>query len=264
MQNKPIGIFDSGLGGLTVLRQMIKQMPYEQFIYFGDTARVPYGSKSRETVMRYAIENSVFLLSKEIKALVIACNTASAFAVDTLRSMFKVPVLDVIQPSVQRAVSLSKSGKIALLGTKATVASGIYTEKIKALLPEADVTAIACPLFVPIVEEGFTHHAIAKLAVSEYLHSIKEKGVDTLILGCTHYPLLTSLISDIIGDSVSIVDSASSCSEALEKLLSSNELSRKTRLPPENRYFVSDDPEKFSHYSNLFLGHPISNVEQTS
>jgi glutamate racemase len=260
LAHRSVGIFDSGFGGLTVMRALIKRMPHEKVVYFGDTARVPYGSKSCKTVERYAIENAVFLMEQNIKILVVACNTASAFAVEKLRKIFNVSVVDVVEPSVKKAVESTQNGRIAVLGTKATISSGTYQRSIRSFSSKISVFPVSCPLFVPLVEEGFTKHPITELAIKEYLTPILEKDVDTIILGCTHYPLLMEGIIEVLRGNIQIIDSASSCAEKIEWVLEEKQLQAKKSVDVRHKYFVSDDPEKFQRHGEIFLGHGIENV----
>lgn len=259
-KTQPIGIFDSGLGGLTVMRELIQTLPNEDFIYFGDTARVPYGSKSSDTIVRYAMENASFLLSKDVKMLVVACNTASAYAIDALRQEFAVCIEGVIKPAVQ-AISLTKCQRIAVLGTTATILSGVYQRKIQEYLPNAQVIPIACPLFVPLIEENFLEHPATRLIIKEYLKPIKEKEVDTVVLGCTHYPLLSDLIREEIGEKVVILDSATSCAQRVIDQLEVGQLRNKHLQKGEKKYYVSDDPKRFRTLGEDYLGIPIEQVK---
>lgn len=254
-----IGIFDSGLGGLTVMRKIREKCPNESLIYYGDTARVPYGSKSPETILRYTVESAVFLMEQNIKALVIACNTAASYSMGRLKNIFNIPIIDVIQPGAKAAVQATKNKRIAVLGTKATINSGSYQREIGALLPQAFVLPLACPLFVPLVEEKFLQHEATRLVVREYLKAIKQSEIDTILLGCTHYPVLAPLIQEEVGDKVTIVDSASTCAERLAELLQREQIESETSSMC--RFFVSDDPEKFQLLGRDFLGEEISLCE---
>lgn len=258
--DSPIGMFDSGIGGLTVMGQLVRVLPFEQIIYFGDTARLPYGGKSSETIIRYSIENSIFLIRKNIKLLVVACNTASAHALEHLQQIFSIPVIGMIIPGAKSAVEASKTGRIAVLGTKGTIHSASYQKAILHLEPKAQVFPVACPLFVPFVEEGYIDHPAARLIVREYLKPLKESGVDTLLLGCTHYPLLKDLICSEMGEGVTVIDSAVACVDTIAKLLKEKNLSSVNRLNPLHRYYVSDDPKKFQALGESFLGMPIQDV----
>lgn len=255
-----IGMFDSGIGGLTVMKQIVHKLPYENVVYFGDTARFPYGEKSRETIIKYSIENATFLMEQNIKMLVIPCNTASAFAAETLRQIFNLPVVDVIEPGVEKIVAVTTNKKIGVLGTKGTINSGVYQKEIQQRLPHATVIAIPCPLFAPLVEEKFINHPATRLIVKEYLSPLKGKGIDTLLLGCTHYPLLRTLIQEEIGEDVTIVDSATTCAEKVASLLDHFHLHNPAKNSPIHHYFVSDDPDKFRHIGLDFLGMPIAKV----
>lgn len=256
-----IGVFDSGIGGLTVMQQMMLKMPSEKFIYFGDTARVPYGEKSRETVIRYSIENAIFLMEQNIKMLVVACNTASAYSLDKLRQIFNIPVVGVVEPGVDAVLTQTRNGRIAVLGTKGTIKSGIYQREIAARLPNAHVVSIACPLFVPLVEERLVEHPATRLLVKEYLAPLKAEGVDTLLLACTHYPLLRRMIQEEVGEDVVLVDSATTCAEQVARLLQQQESSGHGVVAGAAQFFVSDDPEKFRLIGQDFLGMSIPYVE---
>jgi glutamate racemase len=247
MENKhlhSIGLFDSGIGGLTVMQQIMQTLPQESLIYFGDTARVPYGGKSRETIIRYSLENANFLLEKGIKLLVVACNTASAFALDALKEQLPIPVIGVIEPGAEKAASISKNQRIAVLGTKGTIQSGAYQREIKTLVPQATIIPIACPLFVPLVEERLFHHPATRLIIKEYLQPLRNQEIDTVLLGCTHYPFLKHFIQEEMGSDVQLVDSASTCAEKICKLLKQQKLNSMSPKPTYH-YYVSDDPRKF-------------------
>lgn len=257
----PIGVFDSGVGGLTVVKEIRSQLPHEDVIYFGDTARVPYGEKSKETIIRYSIENSLFLMEKNIKMLVVACNTASSCAIDRLQRIFKIPVVGVIQPGIEAVISLTKNQKIAILGTKGTIRSGVYQDEIKRLLPKSEIFPIACPLLAPLVEEKLIDHPAAKLLVEEYLSPLKKQSIDTLLLACTHYPLLKRVIQSQIGESVNVIDSAGHCVKKMKEILTSHSLINSKATPAICKYFVSDDPKKFKEIGVEFLGDVIESVE---
>lgn len=258
--NGAIGIFDSGIGGLTVLKEINLLLPNENLIYFGDTARVPYGTKSRDTVTRFSTEIVEFLISLKVKMIVVACNTSSALALPSLINKFPIPFIGVIKPGAEEAVSVSSSGRIGVIGTRATVESGAYEKEIHKFSPMAQVFSRACPVFVSLVEEGWTEHPATRLIAEEYLKPLKEKEIDTLVLGCTHYPLLKSLIQEIMGDKIRVVDSAHACSLAVQKALAERNLSNKSGKTGEVIYYVSDMPEKFEELSSRFLGRHIRNV----
>jgi glutamate racemase len=256
----PIGVFDSGLGGLTVAHAIMRQLPAESLIYFGDTARVPYGPKSPETVRRYSREISAFLIEQGVKAIVVACNTATAHALPTLRDELDVPVIGVVEPGARAAVHATRSGRIGVIGTTGTIRSQAYVRAIHAEAPDARVTAIACPLFVPLVEEGWTNHEAAHLVAEEYLAPLVKDGVDTLVLGCTHYPLLKPLIGEIVGRSVRLIDSAEETAADTRRMLAANDLAVADG-EGEYRFIASDDPQQFLTLGRRFLGEAIEHVE---
>lgn len=259
--NRSIGVFDSGVGGLTVLKHLIETLPNENFIYFGDTARLPYGDKSPETIINYSIENSIFLLKKDIKLLVIACNTASAHALQVLTQVFHLPIIGTIDPGADSAVKASKNGRIAILGTRGTIGSKSYEEAILKRRPSATVVPIACPLLVPLIEEHMADHAATKMILSEYLEPVRKHNVDTIMLGCTHYPLLMPMIRSIVGEDIAIVDCAAACSQAVQKTLQKQEKERKSP-GAVYQFFVSDDPHKFERIGQKFLQRPVLNVSR--
>jgi glutamate racemase len=256
----PIGVFDSGLGGLTVAHAIMRQLPAESLIYFGDTARVPYGPKSPETVRRYSREISAFLIEQGVKAIVVACNTATAHALPMLREELDVPVIGVVEPGARAAVHATRSGRIGVIGTTGTIRSQAYVRAIHAEAPDARVTAIACPLFVPLVEEGWTNHEAAQLVAEEYLAPLVKEGVDTLVLGCTHYPLLKPLIGEIVGRSVRLIDSAEETAADTRRMLAANDLAAADG-EGEYRFIASDDPQQFLTLGRRFLGEAIEHVE---
>lgn len=263
-RNNPIGVFDSGIGGLTVVQQLIKLLPGEQIHYFGDTARMPYGEKSSETIRRFAIENTIFLMHSNIKLLVVACNTASAHSIHKLRQLFNVPMVDVVEAGVNQVVSVTKNQQIAVLGTKGTIHSNVYQREILSRLPDANVISVACPLLAPLVEENFVGHPAARLIVSEYLAPLKNTSVDTVLLGCTHYPLLAPLIREEL-PGIEIVDSAVSCAAMVAALLAELNLEAKDSFGKSaHRFYVSDDPQKFCRLATHFLGSPLEHVEKVS
>jgi len=255
-----IGMFDSGIGGLTVMQKVMQALPNESIVYFGDTARVPYGGKSSETIVRYSIENSIFLLEKNIKILVIACNTAASAAIVKLCTIFNIPVVGVIEPGAEKAVSVTRNARIAVLGTRSTIHSGAYQREIEKRLPGVKVFSIACPLFVPLVEEGMIHQPFARAIVKEHLAPLKHQGVDTIMLGCTHYPILKSLIQEEMGPEIALVDSGTTCAEKVAAILRDQALESPKDHVAEHRYFVSDDPAKFRESAERIFGQPISHV----
>ena len=256
----PIGVFDSGIGGLTVAHEIIRQLPNESLLYFGDTARVPYGPKSPDTVRRYSREVAAFLREQGVKMIVVACNTATAHALSTLREELTMPVLGVIEPGARAAVNATRSGHVGIIGTAGTVKSGAYMRAIRELDEEIRTTSRACPLFVPLVEEGWTEHEATELVAREYLEPFRDSGIDTLVLGCTHYPLLKPLLQRVLGDSVRLIDSAEETAAATSRILQSLEL-QTTKREPTHRFVASDDPLMFLQLGQRFLGDVISGVE---
>jgi glutamate racemase len=256
---RAIGVFDSGIGGLTVLRELIDALPAEDFVYLGDTARLPYGTKSNEVIIRYSRENTEFLLAKGIKLLVVACNTASAVALGEIARDTIVPVIGVIEPGARAAVAASRNGRIGVIGTEATIASGAYTRAIQQLRPGGEIYTRACPLLVPLVEEGWTDNEIAEHTVGYYLESLKASGIDTLLLGCTHYPLLRDLFRRILGPGVRIVDSATATAAAVSERLAELRLHRIRGLGAQS-FFVTETPERFVRVGRRFLGPQVESA----
>lgn len=260
MKENSIGILDSGFGGLTAMRHIRSLLPFENIIYFGDTARLPYGNKSPETIQRYCEENISFLIEKNIKILVLACHTACTTALEHVKNNFSLPVVAIMEQGITEAVLSTRSQKIGVLGTRTTINSNVYQERLKLQLPNASIYGVACPLFVPLVEEGFNEHHIAPLIVKEYLDPLKDKGIDTLLLGCTHYPLLLSHLQKEVGASVSLIDPAIRCAQETKQLLASLNLLNLSNQSPRYTFYVSDDPEKFRILGEIFLQHSIDNI----
>ncbi len=260
---KPIGVFDSGVGGLTVIRELIHQLPCEDIVYFGDTARVPYGIKSKETVIRFSMENILFLLKQEVKLICVACNTASSLAIPAIKNHFKVPIVGVISPGVREAVYATQNKRIGVIGTKGTIKSRAYELEIKQLDPKIKVTTAACPLFVPLVEEGWLSGDVVMAVVKTYLKPLKDAGVDTVILGCTHYPLLRSLIEQVMCKDVTLIDSAKQVAIEVKKILANEGLLNKGHKGKQ-KFYVSDNPEWFSGLAARFLGRPIKDAKKMS
>ncbi len=258
--DRPIGIFDSGIGGLTVLREINALLPEEDLIYFGDTARVPYGTKSSETVTRFSSEIITFLFSLDVKMIVVACNSASALALPALQQSSSVPITGVIKPGAEQAVKTTKSGKIGVIGTRATVGSGAYEREIRSMSPGVHVFSQPCPVFVSLVEEGWTSHPATRLIAEEYLAPLQKEDIDTLVLGCTHYPLLRPLLEEIMGNRVTVVDSAQTCALSVKGILDEKNLTRNSDARGDIKYYVSDMPEKFEELSSRFLGKPVKDV----
>lgn len=261
-RQRPIGIFDSGIGGLTVLKEIFDRLPNESTIYLGDTARVPYGIRSPETVTRYSFENTRFLSSKDVKILVIACNTASSVSLEAVRRSFPVPVVGVIEPGAKAAVAVTKRKKVGVIGTEATVRSSSYTRAIQAIDPSIDVFGIPCPLFVPLVEEGWTDGQITEMVAARYLADMRQKDIDTLVLGCTHYPLLKHVLSKVMGGGVTLIDSAIETAHEISSILAAQGL---TNIPGQlvrHEFYVTDSPQKFLSVGERFLGRAIENIEK--
>ncbi len=255
---KPIGIFDSGVGGLTVYKAIRASFPEEDLIYFGDTARVPYGPKSRNTIIEYSVQNSRFLLQKGVKILIVACNTSSAVALPELQSLTGIPIIGVIAPGAEMAARLSVNRRIGVIGTEGTVRSEAYSQAIKALIPEAEVFSQACPLFVPLVEEGWLEHPASLQIVHEYLDPYLDKDIDTLVLGCTHYPLLKELIGRVLGPAVNLVDSADAIAAYLGNLLPGEYDGQ----AGSDKFFVSDNEDKFARIAQRILGSQPSQLQR--
>ena len=261
MNAAPLGIFDSGIGGLTVARALFERLPQESVIYFGDTARVPYGPKSPDTVRRYSAEILAYLVQRGVKAVVVACNTSTAHALPHLQARSSVPVVGVIEPGARAAVAATKTGKIGVIGTAGTVASGAYERAIRALRPSADVHSQPCPLFVPLVEEGWFDHPATELIAREYLDPLRRAGVDVLVLGCTHYPLLKPLLARILGEGVSLIDSAAETAKEVTRELAARGLDAPAANAPEHLFVVSDDELHFRKVGARFLGEKLQKVE---
>jgi glutamate racemase len=257
----PIGVFDSGIGGLTVVHELMRQLPDESIIYFGDTARVPYGPKSPETVRRYSREITTYLSEHGVKAVVVACNTATAHALPVLREELPVPVIGVVDPGARAAVRSSKSGSIGVIGTMGTINSGAYERAIRALTPDATITTRACPLFVPLVEEGWIDRDATRLIAREYLSPVAAANVDALVLGCTHYPLLKPLIAEVLGDDVLLIDSAEETAAETARVLDEQQLTAPAGNRARHRFISSEGPEQFLRLGQRFLGSAIDRVE---
>ena len=261
---KAIGIFDSGVGGLTVLKEVVRALPQEDTIYFGDTARVPYGTKSPETVIRYSRQIARYLYSRDIKLLVVACNTASAVALASLQKEFSIPVVGVIEPGARAAARVTASGKVGVIGTAATVASSAYTKAIKRINPEIEVVTRACPLFVPLAEEGWVDNEVARMTARAYLGDLRDQGVDTLVLGCTHYPILKTVIAEVMGPQVTLVDSAEQTALTVAQILAGKGLLRPAGEKGNHHYYVTDIPAGFIRVGNRFLGGRLGDVYQVN
>jgi glutamate racemase len=258
----PIGLFDSGVGGLTVLKEIVRQLPRESTIYFGDTARVPYGSKSQDVISRFSLEIAHFLMQEKVKMIVVACNTASAFALTVLRARFDLPIIGVIEPGAHAALSATRTGRIGVIGTEGTIESRAYTEAIHRIQPSAQVFGQACPLIVPLVEEGWLEKPVALEIVKEYLQPLLANQIDAMVLGCTHYPLLKNLLSQVAGPEVRLIDSAEETARTVGQQLRDLHLESPAGTPLVRRFYVSDAPEKFEKVGQRFLGQPIPGVKR--
>ncbi|MEK7274200.1 MAG: glutamate racemase [Candidatus Desantisbacteria bacterium] len=258
----PIGIFDSGIGGLTVMAEIIKALPCEEIIYFGDLARTPYGSKSKETVVKFSCEIVQFLISQGVKAIVVACNTASASALEDLRQMVAVPIIGVILPGAKKAAEGTQTKRVGVIATRSTIATGAYVKAIQSHNPQIHVISQPCPLFVPLVEEGWLNHSVTRKIAEEYLFPLKANKIDTLILGCTHYPFLRNVIHDVMGNEVTLINSAEETARATKEILSNDRLLCTIRQDKKYRFYVSDEGSRFVEIGEQFLGEKIRIITQ--
>lgn len=262
MKAGPIGIFDSGIGGLTVARHIFKQLPRESVVYFGDTARVPYGNKSPQTVTRFAEGIIHFLLTRRVKIVIIACNTTSAFSLNFLKKRFPLPIIGVIEAGVARALERTRNKKIGVIGTEGTIRSKAYPRLIKKSNPHVKVFSQACPLFVPLAEEGWVNKPVTEQIAREYLSPLVKRNIDTLILGCTHYPLLKPTIKKVIGKGINLVDSGEAVAEIVKNTLGQENLPSPERTVAQPKFFVTDAPDKFIKVGQKFLGQKIKRVKK--
>ncbi len=260
----PIGVFDSGIGGLTVLREITRLLPSENTIYLGDTARVPYGNKSKETVARYSIEIADFLVGKGVKMIVVACNTASAFGLPALKKRLKIPVIGVIEPGAKAAVKKTRTKKVGVIGTEGTIKSGAYCAAIKALDPKIATRTAACPLFVPLAEEGWTDDDVTRAIARRYLAGFKGTGIDALVLGCTHYPLLKGAIARVMGTKVKLIDSAAATAEETKAALADKNLLNRGKAAGTHLFYATDSPERFVSVGRRFFGERLTDVESAN
>ena len=263
-KTSPIGVFDSGVGGLTVAREIMRNLPNEDIVYFGDTARVPYGSKSKDNIIRYSRQIIHFLQTKGVKAIVIACNTASALALETVKDEFDIPIIGVVEPGARAALAVTETKKIGVIGTEAMVRSAMYEKIIQGTRPEVSVLAKACPLFVPLVEEGFKKHHVTDEIIDYYLAPLKESDIDALILGCTHYPLLRSKIREYVGEKITLVNPAYETAMDLKILLQENDMENPDVEGDHGSYsfYVSDAADKFKQFANSILPYDIETTKQ--
>jgi glutamate racemase len=260
---KAIGVFDSGVGGLTVVKELIAQLPNEDIVYFGDTARVPYGIKSKETVIRFSIENILFLLKQDVKLICVACNTVSSFALPVVKNHFRVPIVGVISPGVREAVYATRNRRIGVIGTAGTIKSRAYEDQVKQLNSSVKVTAVSCPLFVPFVEEGWLEGNVVTEVARHYLAPLKKEKVDTVILGCTHYPLLKPVIRQVMGEGVTLIDSAKQVAIEVKKILTLEDQLENDRRG-KSTFYVSDNPDWFSNLAKRFLGKGVKDVSRVN
>jgi glutamate racemase len=284
ISDRPIGVFDSGVGGLTVMREIMLQLPEENMVYIGDTARVPYGTRSAETVIRYSLEMADFLVGKGIKLLVVACNTASAFALNAIKERFAIPVVGVIEPGAKKAIEATRSKKIGIIGTEGTIKSNSYVHAINALygnrpvvvkehgiihfdryfeinLDDLTIFTKACPLFVPLAEEGWVSNDVTVLTAQHYLEGLKKEPIDTLVLGCTHYPLLKGVISRVVGDDIVLIDSAQETVKEIKETLLRYGLESISTSDLQQKFYVTDSPERFIKVGERFMGKKIDHIE---
>jgi glutamate racemase len=261
-REKPIGVFDSGIGGLTVVKRIAGTLPEENIVYFGDTARVPYGSKSNSTVIEYSLQDARFLINKNVKVIVAACNTASSVAIDVLKKSFNVPVIGMIEPGALSAVKETKNGRIGVIGTRATINNKAYSNEIKRIDPAVEVFEKECPLFVPLAEEGWINHKATYEIAEEYLAGLRDLKIDTLVLGCTHYPILAEVIQQVIGKNVRLIDSGVASAEVVRKELDRIDLHTAKHGIGNHDFYVSDMPAKFKETAEIFLGNPVGTVHK--
>jgi len=261
-KTSPIGIFDSGIGGLTVAKRIIAMLPNENIVYFGDTARVPYGSKSNETVVEYSYQDAQFLINKNVKLIIVACNTASSIAIDKLKEKFDIPIIGMIEPGTHLALESTKNGKIGVIGTEATISNRAYSNELHSINKDLSIIEKPCPLFVPIAEEGWLDHEATKLIAREYLQDLIDFGVDTVILGCTHYPLLSGVIQKVMGDDVKLIDSGMAASLEVEDYLNGRGVRNDSNQLGTHQFYVSDLPAKFKSVAERFLGTEVKHIEK--
>lgn len=262
---RPIGVFDSGIGGLSVVRRLWERLPDESLVYFGDTARLPYGTKSPETVQRFSIENTMFLLKRGVKMVVVACHTSSAVALPILQKRFELPIVGVVEGGARAAVARTRTGRIGIIGTRATIRSGAFEQAIRRLGPEMQVVSQACPLFVPIVEEGWAGTPVARTVAEEYLAPLERARVDAVILGCTHYPLLAAALGAVLGDGVTLIDPAEETAAQVSEMIAGRSPGPSSG-PAQHAFFLSDVPATFEEVGRRFLGRdlgPVERIEQT-
>jgi glutamate racemase len=260
MRDKPIGLFDSGVGGLTVMAEIMRRLPHEDIVYFGDVGRYPYGPRSKDIILQFTRQDIAFLLEQDVKFIVAACNTASAVALDTVAPDYDIKMLGVIDPGARAAVETTTNGKVGIIGTHATIASDSYPKAIHEIDGKIKVFSLACPLFVPLAEEGYQDKKATYLIAEDYLKILRDNGIDTLVLGCTHYPLLKKTIQDVIGENVKLIDSATATAIEVADHLKKSDFLRPDGASPKHKYYVSDVPDKFAPVAERFLGRRVDNV----
>lgn len=263
MDNRPIGVFDSGIGGLTVAREVMRQLPNEKVIYFGDLARLPYGSKSKENIIIFSKQIIKFLLTKDVKAIIIACGTASSNSLEEVKEMFDIPIIGVVEPGALSAANETKNNRIGIIGTEATVNSDAYINLINGYNNKAEVYSKACPLFVPLVEEGWLQDTVTEQVAKRYLDEFIERQVDTLVLGCTHYPLLKDVIGNIMGDKVTLVNPAREAAKMLNGMLDANDM-HCDRDNSQHEFYVTDRTDKFEELAKKILNRPMMPVKKVN
>lgn len=261
-KTSPIGIFDSGIGGLTVAKRIIAMLPNENIVYFGDTARVPYGTKSNETVIEYSFQDAQFLITQNVKLIIVACNTASSIAINKLKERFNIPIIGMIEPGTHLALESTKNGRIGIIGTDATINNKAYSSELNKGEKNLKIIEKPCPLFVPIAEEGWLDHEATKLIAREYLQDLIDFGVDTVILGCTHYPLLSGVIQEVMGDDVKLIDSGMAASLEVEDYLNGRGVRNDSNQLGTHKFYVSDLPTKFKLVAERFLGTEVKHIEK--
>jgi glutamate racemase len=258
--NRPIGIFDSGVGGLTVMAEVMRILPNENIVYFGDVGRCPYGGLSKETIIQFTKQDINFLLDHDVKYIIVACNSSSAAALDTVKEKYDIDILGVVEPGATAAARYTKNGRVGIIGTLATIGSNIYAREIQKRNKDIKVFSLACPLFVPLAEEGYMEKEATRLIAGDYLQTLIDVDIDTLVLGCTHYPLLKKVIASVMGDSVKLVDSAEETARELLQILDKKGLRKTSGEDVVHKLYVSDVPDRFADQVNQFLGRKINNI----
>jgi glutamate racemase len=260
LQNRPIGIFDSGVGGLTVVSEVFKQLPNERIVYFGDVGRYPYGGRSKETIIRFVRQDINFLLEHDVKFIIAACNSAAAVALEIVNGEYDIDIMGVIEPGAKAAVESTRNNRVGIIGTKATIGSNSYARAIQKRYNDIKIFSLACPLFVPLAEEAYIEKEATRLITEDYLKTLIDDDIDTLVLGCTHYPLLKNIIAQTVGENVRLIDSAEATAQELAKLLSEKDMLRQAADKVIHKFYVSDVPDEFSQVAEQFLGRSLGNI----